>query len=62
MDFIIDSTAVVNPIVAQWRKYCVVANSFHELLFNLAHNFTNEDRQHGLRKFLDKYNVQGLFP
>jgi hypothetical protein len=62
MDFTIDSTYTVNPITAQWRKYYVVADNFHELLFNPTHNFTNEDNQHALRKFLNKNNVQGLLP
>jgi len=44
MDFTIYSIIVMNPTIAWWRKYCVVVNSLHELLFNLADNFTNEDR------------------
>jgi hypothetical protein len=62
MDFTVDSIVAVNPTTSQWKKYCVVVDSFHELLFNPAHNFTNEDKQHALRKFLDKDNVQGLLP
>jgi hypothetical protein len=62
MDFTIDSTATMNPTTTRWKKYCVVANNLHELLFNPTHNFTNENRQHALKKFLDKDNVQGLLP
>jgi hypothetical protein len=62
MDFIVDSTVNVNPATTQWRKYCVVADNLHELLFNPTHNFTNEVKQHSLRKFLDKNNVQGFLP
>jgi hypothetical protein len=62
MNFTVDSIVVVNPTTTRWKKYCVIVNSLHELLFNLAHNFTNEVRQHTLRKFLDKDNVQGLIP
>ncbi len=62
MDFIVDSTPTMNPTTTWWRKYCVVVDNLHELLFNPTHNFTNEDRQHALRKFLDKDNVQGLLP
>ncbi len=50
------------PTIAWWKKYCVIVDNLHELLFNHAHNFTNEDMQHALRKFLDKNNVQGLLP
>jgi hypothetical protein len=60
MDSTVDSIVVVKPTIARWRKYCVVVDNLHELLFNLAQNFTNEDRQHALRKLLDKDNVQGL--
>jgi len=62
MDFTIDSIVIMNPIATQWRKYCVVVDNLHVFLFNPTHNFTNEDRQHALRKFLDKDNVQGLLP
>ncbi len=62
VDFIVNSTTIMNPTTTQWRKYCVVVDNLHELLFNPTRNFTNEDRRHALRKFLDKDNVQGLLP
>jgi hypothetical protein len=44
------------------RKYNFVIDNFHDILFKTTYKFTNEDRQHVLRRFLDNEDIQGLLP
>jgi histidyl-tRNA synthetase len=44
-----------------WRKYVRVANNHNKVLYDVAHNFNDEDRRHVLKRYLDKENVQAFF-
>ncbi len=45
-----------------WRKCSVVVDKLSNELHNFEHNFNNEDKQHVLRRFLNKEDVKNLLP
>jgi hypothetical protein len=42
------------------RKYVWVADSLNKVLYDVAHNFNDEDSRHVFKRFLDKESVQAL--
>ncbi len=52
--------SIENHIDRKWRKCIIVVDSLSNFLHDFAHNFNDEDKQHVLKRILDKETVRNL--